>query len=318
VVYGPQTTLVLALGGRVDIFILDRRSRQFVLVSKRSSSTRYAGIRHQRLQSQALHGPVRATSTNAWPALTATAVPTSICGGSARWSPKRFASWCVAACFCIRPTPGRLSRSRLRLLYEAHPMALIMEWPGRRQHGRRRILELGAKTPHQRVPLIMGSVPACVTSAIHEGISRCSTIATRRCLRGAAVSLTDNHHVAQSSIISITGSSAPHDVGETNFENIFRAKRWRSLYRGDAFHRYNRVDMRTRMAEEAERGNKHFSHFSPETNLFEELEHCFATTANPARHTRITSTTTTRPSFTAQSRHLYRMGSLPENSDLLF
>ena len=29
------------------------------------------------------------------------------------------------------------------------------------------------------------------------------------------------------------------------------------------------------MAEEAERGNKHFSHFSPETNLFEELGKTF-------------------------------------------
>jgi fructose-1,6-bisphosphatase I len=30
VVYGPQTTLVLALNSRVDIFILDRRAQQFV------------------------------------------------------------------------------------------------------------------------------------------------------------------------------------------------------------------------------------------------------------------------------------------------
>src|SRR6185312_4378365 len=35
------------------------------------------------------------------------------------------------------------------------------------------------------------------------------------------------------------------------------------------------VDMRTRMAEESDRGNKHFSHFSPETNLFSELEAVF-------------------------------------------
>jgi phosphoribulokinase len=33
--------------------------------------------------------------------------------------------------------------------------------------------------------------------------------------------------------------------------------------------------MRAKMAEEAERGNKHFSHFSPETNLFEELARTF-------------------------------------------
>src|ERR1700721_1305480 len=34
VVYGPQTTLVLALDGRVDIFILDRRAGELLLVAK--------------------------------------------------------------------------------------------------------------------------------------------------------------------------------------------------------------------------------------------------------------------------------------------
>ena len=34
VVYGPQTTLVLALNGRVDIFILDRRAREFLLTAQ--------------------------------------------------------------------------------------------------------------------------------------------------------------------------------------------------------------------------------------------------------------------------------------------
>ena len=61
---------------------------------------------------------------------------------------------------------------RLRLLYEAHPMALVMEWAGgAASTGRRRILELGATTPHQRVPLIMGSVRGVRNvAAIHEGI----------------------------------------------------------------------------------------------------------------------------------------------------
>src|SRR5258708_12719272 len=33
--------------------------------------------------------------------------------------------------------------------------------------------------------------------------------------------------------------------------------------------------MRSKIIDEGERGNKHFSHFSPETNLFEELEKVF-------------------------------------------
>jgi fructose-1,6-bisphosphatase I len=38
-------------------------------------------------------------------------------------------------------------------------MALVMEWAGgAASTGRRRILEVAARTLHQRVPLIMGSV----------------------------------------------------------------------------------------------------------------------------------------------------------------
>jgi fructose-1,6-bisphosphatase I len=61
---------------------------------------------------------------------------------------------------------------RLRLIYEAHPMALVMEWAGgAATTGRRRILELSATTPHQRVPLIMGSIRGVhEVSAIHEAI----------------------------------------------------------------------------------------------------------------------------------------------------
>ncbi|MCG6207907.1 phosphoribulokinase [Rhodopseudomonas sp. HC1] len=78
-------------------------------------------------------------------------------------------------------------------------------------------------------------------------------------------------------IISITGSSGAGTTSvKRTFEQIFRRENVNAAYiEGDAFHRYNRVDMRTKMAEEAERGNRHFSHFSPETNLFEELEQTF-------------------------------------------
>ncbi|MBB5045908.1 phosphoribulokinase [Rhodopseudomonas rhenobacensis] len=78
-------------------------------------------------------------------------------------------------------------------------------------------------------------------------------------------------------IISITGSSGAGTTSvKRTFEQIFRRENVNAAYiEGDAFHRYNRVDMRTRMAEEAALGNKHFSHFSPDTNLFEELETTF-------------------------------------------
>src|SRR5664279_5709353 len=78
-------------------------------------------------------------------------------------------------------------------------------------------------------------------------------------------------------IISITGSSGAGTTSvKKTFENIFRREKVSAAYiEGDAFHRYNRVEMRTKMSEEGERGNRHFSHFSPETNPFEELERLF-------------------------------------------
>ncbi|MBC7017938.1 class 1 fructose-bisphosphatase, partial [Salmonella enterica subsp. enterica serovar Enteritidis] len=47
---------------------------------------------------------------------------------------------------------------RLRLTYEAHPMAMIIEQAGgSASTGRERILDLAAQSLHQRVPLVMGS-----------------------------------------------------------------------------------------------------------------------------------------------------------------
>src|SRR5919201_4918030 len=78
-------------------------------------------------------------------------------------------------------------------------------------------------------------------------------------------------------IISITGSSGAGTTSvKKTFEQIFFREKVNAAYiEGDAFHRYDRAEMRAQMAKEAERGNKHFSHFSPETNLFEELERAF-------------------------------------------
>src|SRR6201988_4023734 len=106
--------------------------------------------------------------------------------------------------------------------------------------------------------------------------SRCSTIATRRCSRGAAC-FSEVHMSRRYPIISITGSSGAGTTSlKKTFENIFRREKVSAVYiEGDAFHRYNRAEMRAKMSEEGERGNKHLSHFSPETNLLQELEKLF-------------------------------------------
>ena len=78
-------------------------------------------------------------------------------------------------------------------------------------------------------------------------------------------------------IISVTGSSGAGTTSVRNtFEQIFRREKVKPVFiEGDAFHRYNREEMRKVMAEEAAKGNHHFSHFGPEANLLEELESVF-------------------------------------------
>ena len=78
-------------------------------------------------------------------------------------------------------------------------------------------------------------------------------------------------------VIAITGSSgAGTTTVTTTFQQIFRREGVKAvIVYGDAFHRYDRDDMRTKMAEAQSKGELHFSHFGPEANLFEALETLF-------------------------------------------
>ncbi len=78
-------------------------------------------------------------------------------------------------------------------------------------------------------------------------------------------------------IIAITGSSGAGTTSVTRtFENIFRREQvTASVIEGDSFHRFDRKEMKRRQAEAEKKGNKHFSHFGPDNNLFAELEQLF-------------------------------------------
>ena len=82
-------------------------------------------------------------------------------------------------------------------------------------------------------------------------------------------------------IVAITGSSGAGTSSVTKtFEHIFRREEINAaIIEGDSFHRYDRKAMKTAMAEAAQAGNHHFSHFGPEANLLSELEALFRTYA---------------------------------------
>ena len=78
-------------------------------------------------------------------------------------------------------------------------------------------------------------------------------------------------------IIAITGSSGAGTTSVTRtFQNIFRREKvTAAIVEGDSFHRFDRKEMRQRLAEAEQDGDKHFSHFGPDNNLFVELEQMF-------------------------------------------
>jgi phosphoribulokinase len=82
---------------------------------------------------------------------------------------------------------------------------------------------------------------------------------------------------ARHPLIAVTGSSgAGTSTVMRTFQQIFRREGIEAvMVEGDAFHRFERAEMRQRMAEAERSGNHSFSHFGPESNLFEELERLF-------------------------------------------
>ena len=81
---------------------------------------------------------------------------------------------------------------------------------------------------------------------------------------------------AKHPIISITGSSgAGTSTVKSTFQQIFRRENLTpAIVEGDAFHRYDRAEMREKL-EEASASGRVFSHFGPDGNLFEDLEGLF-------------------------------------------
>ncbi|WP_348755138.1 phosphoribulokinase [uncultured Aquincola sp.] len=78
-------------------------------------------------------------------------------------------------------------------------------------------------------------------------------------------------------IIAITGSSGAGTTSVTRtFENIFRREKVNAaIIEGDSFHRYDRQAMKVAAAEAEKAGNRTFSHFGEDANLFAELEQLF-------------------------------------------
>jgi len=123
-------------------------------------------------------------------------------------------------------------------------------------------------------------------------------------------------------IIAITGSSGAGTTSVTRtFENIFRREGVQAaVIEGDSFHRYDRKEMRERQAAAEKEGNKHFSHFGPENNLFAELEQLFRSygeSGNGRRRRYLHDPVEAAP-YGQQPGTFTGWEDLPEGTDLLF
>jgi fructose-1,6-bisphosphatase I len=160
VIYGPQTGMVLTLGAGTHKFWMDPRSGEFVLVKANvqvPSVTREYGVNSSNFRhwddaikayvldcTLGADGPRKEDFNTRWiGSLVADAFRILVRGG-----------------IYIYPADGRkgYTSGRLRLLYEANPIAMIMEQAGGAcTTGLQRMMDIEPLSLHQRVPLIFGS-----------------------------------------------------------------------------------------------------------------------------------------------------------------
>ncbi len=159
-IYGPSTMMVLTLGAGTHAFTLDRESGNFILTHSdiripedtreyaiNTSNSRFWEPPVQRYVSECKAGKtgVRGADFNMrWIASMVAEVHRILMRGGIFMYPKDSKD---------PPMPGRL-----RLLYEANPMAMLIEQAGgAASTGRGRVLDVVPTSLHQRVPVILGS-----------------------------------------------------------------------------------------------------------------------------------------------------------------
>lgn len=123
-------------------------------------------------------------------------------------------------------------------------------------------------------------------------------------------------------IIAITGSSGAGTTSVTRtFEAIFRREKIQSvIIEGDSFHRYDRKEMKEKLAAAEQIGDMRFSHFGPDTNLFAELEALFHNYARSgtARHRKYLHDDEEAEPYRQEPGTFTPWEDLPGDTDLLF
>ncbi len=159
-IYGPTTMLVLTLGHGVYGFTLDREIGEFILTHP-----------ELRIPAQTSEFAINSSNERFWEPPVKRYISECLAGASgprAKDFNMRWIASFVAEAHRILMRGGLfmypkdnkdpVKPGRLRLLYEANPMAFLVEQAGgAASTGRARMLEVAPEGLHQRVPVILGS-----------------------------------------------------------------------------------------------------------------------------------------------------------------
>ena len=159
-VYGPTTLLVLTVGDGVAVFTLDREQGSFILTQE-----------NVQIPADTKEFAINMANQRFWEAPVQRYVDEMLAGGTGvrgkdfnmRWVASMVADvhriLCRGGIFMYPADTRDLSMpGKLRLMYEANPMAMIVEQAGgAATDGRGRILDIVPHKLHQRVPVFLGS-----------------------------------------------------------------------------------------------------------------------------------------------------------------
>ncbi|MDE3103679.1 MAG: class 1 fructose-bisphosphatase [Acidobacteriota bacterium] len=155
VVYGPSTVLVYTTGSGVHGFTLDHTIGAFVLSNER-----------MRMPEQGSYYSVNEANADGWPAAYRSYIDMLRAGGLGKTYSSRYIGSLVAdfhrtllkgGVFLYPPTLQQ-PKGKLRLLYEANPLAFIAEQAGGvATYGAERVLDIRPEVIHQRTPFCIGS-----------------------------------------------------------------------------------------------------------------------------------------------------------------
>ncbi|WP_028104729.1 class 1 fructose-bisphosphatase [Pseudoduganella violaceinigra] len=174
-VYGPQTLLVLTTGNGVNCFTLDREMGSWVLTQ-----------RNMQIPAKTKEFAINASNQRHWHAPVQRYIGELLAGSTGPRGTDFNMRWIASMVADVHRILNRggifmypadnkdpSKPGRLRLMYEANPMAFIVEQAGgMATDGKKRILDIQPEKLHQRVPVFLGSRDevALVTSYHQAGV----------------------------------------------------------------------------------------------------------------------------------------------------